>query len=325
MHWNVDSDGFWDVAANWIDDSNVARVPTAGDDVFLDRGAGQHFTITHRSGTDTVKSLHATNDGLVLSGGSLTNTATSDLGAAFTLSGGDLLASGPLTTSGNTTYTSGTVRATGGIINTGTWTLSGATLKQFGSVFDTVNGSFENRGTIVNNGTGNLGIRDLFTLTNTATGLVDLESDASIVNVGGGSDTFTNIGTLRKGAGTGTSTISSHLFSNAGGTIDVQSGMISNASFNGVSTGGTFTVSAGAILDLAGGGSFPVQYVGFVHRFGRRHRTRRHRHVEGGRRGRHVQLSRQPVPMDQRNHRRRRHRPDEHRRHDHQWRRHEDA
>src|SRR5262245_58366445 len=59
VFWNVDADGFWDVAANWKDEFDVVRLPGAGDDVFLDRPAGV-FAVTHRSGSDTIQSLHAT-------------------------------------------------------------------------------------------------------------------------------------------------------------------------------------------------------------------------------------------------------------------------
>src|SRR5712691_3776496 len=39
VSWNTDADGQWNVAANWLDDQHVARVPTAADDVTIDRGA----------------------------------------------------------------------------------------------------------------------------------------------------------------------------------------------------------------------------------------------------------------------------------------------
>src|SRR5262245_8924106 len=70
IFWNVDADGFWDVASNWKDENGVSRLPGAGDDVFLDRAA-EPFTITHRQGSDNVHSLHANTANLSLSGGSL--------------------------------------------------------------------------------------------------------------------------------------------------------------------------------------------------------------------------------------------------------------
>ena len=64
-------------------------------------------------------------------------------------------------------------------------------------------------------------------------------------------------GTIIKAGGTGTSTISCP-WANTGGTIDVQIGTISLATpigvfANNISTGGTFNVADGAVLDLTGG------------------------------------------------------------------------
>ena len=58
VSWNVDADGFWDVAANLRDDQGVNRVPAAGDDVIINRPGGD-FTITYREGTSTVASINA--------------------------------------------------------------------------------------------------------------------------------------------------------------------------------------------------------------------------------------------------------------------------
>ena len=42
VFWNVDADGFWDVAANWRDDQGVSRLPGAEDDVVIDRAHNRH-------------------------------------------------------------------------------------------------------------------------------------------------------------------------------------------------------------------------------------------------------------------------------------------
>ena len=63
---------------------------------------------------------------------------------------------------------------------------------------------------------------------------------------------FTNQGTIRKASGAATSVIDAN-FANQGGTIDVQTGTIQIFARTGsASTGGTFTVSGGAVLDLTG-------------------------------------------------------------------------
>src|SRR5262249_33013328 len=128
--------------------------------------------------------------------------------------------------------------------------------------FDIAGGVFDNRGTVVQNGTGNLGIWSGFTFINRAGALYDIQSDVSVVDAGGGTPAFTNLGTLRKSAGSGTSRMASRMSTNDNGTIDVRSGTLAIAGIDGVSTGGTFTVSAGAILDLAAAGSFSTKYVG---------------------------------------------------------------
>ncbi|MGE5607820.1 MAG: carboxypeptidase regulatory-like domain-containing protein, partial [Bacillota bacterium] len=105
--WIADSSGFWDDGNNW----STGSVPTAFDDVIIDR-PGVSLTVTHRSGTDTVRSLTA-GESLVLSGGTLTLTASAPMnvtdlmiggGSTFTLSGGaSLNASGSLLITGNST------------------------------------------------------------------------------------------------------------------------------------------------------------------------------------------------------------------------------
>jgi RHS repeat-associated protein len=54
--WNVDADGFWNVAENWLDDQGVNRVPGANDDVVVDRAAGD-FTVTYRDLVSSVRSI----------------------------------------------------------------------------------------------------------------------------------------------------------------------------------------------------------------------------------------------------------------------------
>jgi hypothetical protein len=80
-------------------------------------------------------------------------------------------------------------------------------------------------------------------------------------------ETVINRGTLRKSAGAGTAFMSTRNFSNEGGTIDVKSGTLqisgplNHGMIGGLSTGGVFTVAAGAALDLSGPGN-TVRYSG---------------------------------------------------------------
>ena len=99
------------------------------------------------------------------------------------------------------------------------------------------------------------------TLDNRAGGVFDLQGDTNIY--GGtiffgnpGTGVFKNAGTIRKSAGSGTSTINGAVgFDNLGGTIDVRTGTLALATeqssrSSSLSTGGTFNVAAGSVLDL---------------------------------------------------------------------------
>jgi RHS repeat-associated protein len=117
-----------------------------------------------------------------------------------------------------------------------------------------------NQGTINVTGSGDVGVGSNGTFTNAATGILNFESDANLVGLGGNT-AFANMGLIEKTAGTGESIIGSGTnginFSNPGGAFVVQSGTLSlqnNASgFN--FTAGTITVATGATLDLNTGNS----------------------------------------------------------------------
>src|SRR5205809_114443 len=87
ISWVGTGDGFWDVAANWKDTNNVARVPTAADDVLTDHGTAMN-AVTIRSG-QAVHSVLA-KESLAITAGSLTVGAASELDAGFTLSNASL-------------------------------------------------------------------------------------------------------------------------------------------------------------------------------------------------------------------------------------------
>jgi hypothetical protein len=125
-----------------------------------------------------------------------------------------------------------------------TLTLSGDDPKIIGTVGGP--GHILNKGTITQTGAGNL--FNGGTVENEDSGTYDLQSDASLT---GGGD-FYNRGTLRKSAGTATSTLSSQ-FHNQGGSIEVQAGTLSLLFFGG-STGGNFTAASGTAIEILGTG-----------------------------------------------------------------------
>ena len=76
--------GDWNTPANW----STGALPSPDDDVVIDRPG--EITVTHSSGTHAVKSIQS-QEGFVLSGGSLTVSGTIQLNNTFTLSGGTLV------------------------------------------------------------------------------------------------------------------------------------------------------------------------------------------------------------------------------------------
>jgi RHS repeat-associated protein len=266
VYWNVDANGSWDVADNW----STGAVPGAADDVFLDRPAG-NFTISHSAGNFAVNSIHASTDGLVVAAGTLTIAAASELGD---FSFASIVLNGNLMTSGTVNWSSGRISspidASGTPINAFT---NMGTLTLAGPGDWTVTAGLVNAGTIRHAGLGNLFVGFGGALTNQVGAVYDLQGDQSVVDAG----SFINRGTLRKSGGTGTSSMSSNVFRNDGGVIDVQQGILALTPNSGSATGGTFTVATGAVLDLSsqgvqvytgtytgsGGGTVRLRLVGF--------------------------------------------------------------
>jgi hypothetical protein len=133
-----------------------------------------------------------------------------------------------------------------GVTNRGTLALSGPGTK-------TASGVFNNCGTVLVQGAGGLNLPFGSAWENLPGALVDLQSDAGLIQSGGGGATpaFNNGGEFRKSGGTG---ISSTVcpFNNLGGLVRVDVGTLVLAG-GGTSSNGTWIVSAGAVLDLTGG------------------------------------------------------------------------
>ena len=131
---------------------------------------------------------------------------------------------------------------------------AGSTLALSGSAAKTLSGggaTITNNGTITVAGTGNLLLENGATLTNTASGVIDLQGDAGV-----GGATLVNAGLLKKSGGTGTSAVTVGNISNTG-VFDAQSGTLSVAQpffaivgMQSSGAGNAFNAQAGAALSI---------------------------------------------------------------------------
>jgi hypothetical protein len=123
-------------------------------------------------------------------------------------------------------------------------------------------GTMTENGTITQSGTGNLVIAGTSTVAPTlvipAGSIYNFAANSGIVH-GGNGGVLTNSGTIEKTAGGASSPINV-TFNNTGGTLNVTNGTLTLNTLGGENSGGTFDVSAGAILDLTGGNT--VTYSG---------------------------------------------------------------
>jgi hypothetical protein len=117
ISWNVDADGFWDVASNWRDSDGVSRVPNSTDDVLIDRN-NVNLTVTVAAGSQSARSL-LSRESLVLSGGSLSLGSPSEIQADLTISGGTLTLNGLVSVTGDLLQTGGNVTGAGAITAAG--------------------------------------------------------------------------------------------------------------------------------------------------------------------------------------------------------------
>ncbi len=147
----------------------------------------------------------------------------------------------------------------GDLTNLGTITFAGTAAKFFGE-----GSTLENKGTIIQTGTGNLELSNdnpdfPTTLQNDAGALYEIEGDSSIVT-NGAKTAIDNAGTIEKTGGTGTSTIAvDEGFSNTG-TILADSGTLAlSATIAQVSgstlTGGTWNALGGSTIQFPTGTS----------------------------------------------------------------------
>ncbi len=236
--WINPNGGYWDDPSNW----STGKVPGVNDDVGIDQPGGT--AITFRTGNVTVNSL-TSNNPFILSGGTLNLASSSRINAPFTFSGGTLAGSGDLTVMGTLSWSGGTMAG------------PGATLAQGGMALSGGGDEYLDGRTLDNYGSAAwAGANNFIHLSNGAAwdnepGSV-LDSQAGgqeLVSGGGAAVSFSNQGTFKKSAGSGTTTIAI-AFSNAG-SVQVNSGTLTLSA--GSSDSGSFSVAAAATLSLAGG------------------------------------------------------------------------
>ncbi|MHB1560310.1 MAG: carboxypeptidase regulatory-like domain-containing protein, partial [Isosphaeraceae bacterium] len=158
---------------------------------------------------------------------------------------------------GNFDWSGGSINsALGDLTNLGTMTISGTGEHEFFN-----DGTIDDRGTIVQTGTGNLGLHSdnqfpTALLIERGASYV-IQADSGLDNPVGGQTAVINDGTIEKTAGTGVSRLLVNGTLTNAGVIDVQSGTVQLAANAVTSTGGSFAVAQGAILDPTGGQTVP--------------------------------------------------------------------
>ncbi|NCO36038.1 MAG: hypothetical protein AUJ92_17565 [Armatimonadetes bacterium CG2_30_59_28] len=202
--------GDWNTPSNW----SSGAIPGSTDDVSIPVGV----EVAHSGGSHSILSI-ACNGKLIISGGSLdiaSNSQCSDLD----LTGGTLSGVGLLDVSGTLTWTSGTMSGSGvtTIPAGATLNISGNTDRLFQS--RTIN----NLGTTTWTGTGRILGEYGAVFNNQSGGVFDIQNDVEFQSNYSTQPTFNNAGTLKKSAGTGTSTFSVKV--NNTGTVVAQTGTL---------------------------------------------------------------------------------------------------
>jgi hypothetical protein len=277
--WTAGSSGFWDVAANWMDDQGKYRVPGAGGDVVINQPG---VTVTYRSGTSAIHSL-SSQDAVVLSGGTLTVIGSLQDSANVRLSGG--------------TLSSAHVLAGTSIVASSSGTLDGVTVDgdldvaSHGGTVTVTHGLTLNGTAALGDATGTLGtliFSGTQTLGGTGTvrfgGYVDVYDllYSSVVGKGGaltigpgvtvrgktgqisGDGGLVNQGTIAADGAGGTITVSGATLTNSGtlaatggGTLAtagtwVDAGTVSAAAGSTVNLGGTSSLGGGTVFSGPG-------------------------------------------------------------------------
>ena len=238
---NYKVDTNWSDGANW----SLGTPPTSGQTaLFTNNSTVKDFTATVDAGfTNSIAGLDSNWSGTINVKSPLTVTGN------YNMASGTLGGKGAVSIAGTGQWTGGQINlGSGGFTNSGTLTVDTTN----GNLALVGTGTLTNNGTLTEEGTNALQLESGAKLYNAVGATFDFTKDSNVSQSGGG--TFTNAGTLEKTGGSATSTItSSFVNSGANAAINVQTATLVLASAGGVSTGGTFTVSPGATLDLTGG------------------------------------------------------------------------
>jgi hypothetical protein len=238
--WTNTAGGNWSVANNW----SPHQAPSTNDTAWITN-----------NGTYTVTlDANVTLNGLALGGDSgaqtlshatytlsLNGLGSSSAHGVYTFASGILAGSGALTLDGPFNWSGGTI---GGAVSATMVTASGGL---------TISGSAKYLyATLVNNGAGTCSAGPIWcystaVLSNAPAATLDFTADGAPFSIGGGNPSFVNAGTLRKTAGTGTTTVSLPC-ANAG-SVQVNSGTLV---LTLADSAGSFAVAAGAALSVNG-------------------------------------------------------------------------
>ncbi|MFO0976766.1 MAG: carboxypeptidase regulatory-like domain-containing protein [Planctomycetaceae bacterium] len=245
VHWISDSNGFWDDPANWQDQSTFAnRVSGGGDEVVINR-PGSSVTVTVRAGSGSQAAglfTLAADESLRIEGEDFSIHQVSTLAGNVQVSGGRIDGRQRVTLNGQNSWSAGSFAGQITVGAAGVLNISGVSDK-------TISASFENFGTVIHAGSG-----DIIDTSN-GSGSLWVNQPGSVYEFTGDdgrqlTTTFNNLGTVRKSAGVGESSFTEN-FHNLGGTVEVTQGKLKLS--RGSSTGGTYIASAGAVLDMTGG------------------------------------------------------------------------
>ncbi len=176
----------------------------------------------------------------------LAGTLTATGGGTIALANGNLDPQAPGEVAANATldFPSGMVQVTGATFSENANTLTNTGFLNF--VGATAHGAISmiNQGTVTNSGTADL---PLYNFLNDTTGILDLQTDAGLPDAGGSG--LTNMGVIRKSAGTGVSVLTTGFF-NDGGSLDIESGSLAFQEINIGYIAGPISIATGSALDF---------------------------------------------------------------------------
>jgi hypothetical protein len=202
-------------------------------------GAGD---VSFRGGTTYVLGDYSLGGTTVVAGGTVNFTHDVSLPLLTLSAGGVLDGLGTVTVTGLLTWTGGTMHGPGRTVASG-----GVMINAPSNSNPTLDGrTFDNPGTTVWTGTGPLTALNGAVWNNLAGAVFDARSDLNFFTSPTMPAVFHNAGTLRKSTSLNTTTL--RLTLDNTGLVDVQTGTLSIMADG--NTGGTFTVTAGAVLDI---------------------------------------------------------------------------